>query len=83
MPGGWDCAAGGVGWDYVLIYYGIQRPAHKILTQLPEGYAYHADVIDTWQMTITRLPEVIQHGSRVSLPSKTNIALRLTRIKDE
>lgn len=61
---------------YRLIYFGINRPAYKDIT-LPDDAAYTIDVIDTWEMTVTRLEGVFSGKCRVPLPAKPYIALRL------
>ncbi|MBD2846473.1 DUF5605 domain-containing protein [Paenibacillus sp. IB182496] len=70
----------GVEGVYYLQYFGIHRPAYRVL-ELPEGVYFKAEVIDTWAMTI-RPVEGLLHGSvRVDLPGREYIALRLTRVR--
>ena len=71
----WDIHQGG-NEDYRLIYFGIHRPAVKEI-QLPETRNYSIDVIDTWEMTITRLEGEFSGQCRVELPGKPYIALRI------
>ncbi|MBI1256258.1 MAG: DUF5060 domain-containing protein [Chloroflexi bacterium] len=62
-----------------LAYGGRGQPGEARLT-LPEGKRYSVDVIDAWEMTITRLEGTLTGQCRVSLPSKPYIALRLQQM---
>ncbi|MCS7120137.1 MAG: DUF5605 domain-containing protein [Nitrososphaerota archaeon] len=66
---------------YFLIYFGINRPRFRILDFLPEGSQYNVDIIDTWNMTIEQLGERFVKGSKVDLPGKSYMALRIRRIE--
>jgi hypothetical protein len=70
-------AAGQPG-EYYLYYHGINQPA-EMTFRLPEGAAYHVDVIDTWEMTITPLEGVHEGTFKVPLPGKPYIAARLRK----
>jgi len=72
----WDLNQAGHGDSYRLIYFGINRPLHKDLN-LPPGYSYRAEVIDTWGMTITPLKGTHQGQCRVHLPGRPYLALRM------
>jgi hypothetical protein len=74
----WDIHQGGDD-DYRLIYFGIHRPAVKDI-QLPDTRSYTVDVIDTWEMTITRLEGTFSGPSRVELPGIPYIALRIQAV---
>jgi hypothetical protein len=74
----WDIHQGGND-DYRLIYFGIHRPAVKDI-QLPDTRNYTVDVIDTWEMTITRLEGTFSGPSRVELPGIPYIALRIQAV---
>jgi hypothetical protein len=63
---------------YRLIYFGINQPAYKDII-LPETVTYVIDVIDTWEMTITRLDGTFSGKCRVNLPAKPYIALRIRK----
>lgn len=73
----WDLTQGG-SEDYRLIYMGRHQPAYKML-RLPEDQAYTIEVIDTWGMTIERLPGTYTGTCRIDLPGKPHIALRVQR----
>ncbi|UUZ94736.1 DUF4038 domain-containing protein [Paenibacillus sp. P25] len=61
------------------LYFGLSRPAYWEL-QLPADGQYHVDLIDTWEMTVRRLPESYHGTGRVPLSGKSYMALRMTRI---
>jgi len=75
----WDAAAGGVDGEYYLLYFGASRPAFRVL-ELPEGISFEIELIDAWEMTITRLDGLFTNGSRVDLPGKPYQALRIRRV---
>ena len=64
---------------YYLTYFGPRQPSQVSLA-LPEGQRYRADVIDTWQMTVSTLPELVADGSTIHLPRSPFLALRLRRV---
>ncbi len=66
--------------DYYLTYFGQHQPAQMRIT-VPEGEQYRAEVIDTWEMTVTALEEPVVYGSVISLPGKPYQALILRRIQ--
>jgi len=76
----WDTLIGHMGDDYLLVWLGENQPAFKWLAMLPEGKSYYIDIIDSWNMTITRLPETYKMGDKLALPGKTGIALRMTLV---
>lgn len=70
----------GVEGRYYLQYFGIHRPAFRML-ELPEGQSYYAEIIDTWDMTITALEGSYSGVCRIDLPCKQYIAIRLRRLE--
>lgn len=64
--------------QYYLVYFGVRQPGEVTLS-LPPGGTYHADILDTWAMTITPLETPVANGSRVRLPRLPYVALRLRR----
>jgi hypothetical protein len=90
-----DSGIGGKAGEYYLIYFGHASPgAWKF--EIPskgvaDGMSFHADVIDTWNMTIIAVPGefvakrrdaysfVDSDGRSVALPGQPGIAVRLTR----
>lgn len=81
---------------YYLVYFGTQAPTEwrpqLYLTGLRAGQGFKVEVIDTWGMTVTALPEPLQfkpegryyfvdaQDRRVPLPGKPYMALRLTAL---
>lgn len=72
----WDIAAGTVGEDYFLFYFGFSQPSFRTF-KMPEGKKYKADIIDTWDMTITEAG-IYSGDFRIDLPGKQYMAVRLT-----
>ncbi|MCD6285819.1 MAG: DUF5060 domain-containing protein [Anaerolineae bacterium] len=74
----WDLTQGG-NQDYRLIYLGRHQPAYKTL-RLPEDRTYTVEIIDTWEMTVTKLDGTYSGTCRVDLPGKEYVALRVRRV---
>ncbi len=66
--------------EYYLLYTGDRQPSH-IVVSVPSGEWYRADVIDTWEMTITPLSESVMREDVVPMPGRPYQALRLQRIR--
>lgn len=64
------------GTDYYLYYFGVGQPARWTL-ELPEDRQYQAEVIDTWEMTVTTLPGPLSGEITVGLPGRPYLALRV------
>lgn len=63
----------------ILYYYSFMRPAFRDFV-LPEGTAYRAEVLDTWEMTVR--DEGVKEGAfRMEITGKPYAAVRLTRVK--
>lgn len=76
----WDAAAGTAGENYFLFYFGFSQPTFRTF-KMPEGKKYKAEIIDTWDMTITEAG--IHSGDfRIDLPGKQYMAVRLTGIDE-
>lgn len=81
VSGSWDEVAAVAdapdGEGYRLYYYSFMRPCRRRFF-LPEGERYEAEIIDTWQMTVT--PAGIVQGETVlELPRRPYMAVRLRR----
>jgi hypothetical protein len=92
----YETNTGGKPGEYYLLYFGKDQPKNwpfKLFRDgLKTGMTFHIDLIDTWNMTITPLPETYtikkqdmyffttQGNKIVPLPSKPYLALRITRI---
>ncbi len=68
----------GVEGRYYLIYHWEAVTAPEIV-MLPQNAAFIAEIIDTWNMTITPVPGVFSGRAEIPLPKKPYLALRLTR----
>lgn len=75
----WDVPCGGKQEEFYLIYFGFNQPTFRNL-QLPEDMEFRVDIIDTWEMTITTLDEIVKGNGEVKLPGKPYMALRLQRV---
>ncbi|WP_406246911.1 DUF5605 domain-containing protein [Microbacterium sp. M] len=78
LPGDWDVPWGGVDGRVRVGYFGFNRPRFRSLL-LAEG-EWTVDVIDTWNMTVERLPGIHSGSLRVDLPGRQFMAVRLTRV---
>lgn len=93
-----DPRIGGKAGEYYLIYFGKEQP--KTWTfELPkpalsEGMTFHAEILDTWNMTVTPADEAFKirkkdnylfadaQGRSIKLPGRSWMALRIRRILD-
>jgi hypothetical protein len=64
---------------YYLTYFGPNQPS-EVTAGVPEGEKYKAEVVDTWEMTVSALDEPVWRGSKVPLPVKPYQALLLRRV---
>lgn len=64
---------------YYLVYFGGYRPAYKHML-LAKDVNYSVEIIDTWEMTITKIAGEMKAGDRIELPSKPYIALRIQKV---
>ncbi len=79
LPGDWDVPWGGVDGQVRVGYFGFNRPRFRNI-MLGEG-EWTVDVIDTWGMTVERMPGTHPAGSlRVELPGRPFMAVRATRV---
>lgn len=76
IPMDWDVPCGGKQGEYYLFYFGFYQPAFRVF-HLPDGLQFTVDVIDTWDMTITRLPGLYDGEFKIELPGKQFIAVRM------
>lgn len=76
LPSDWDVPWGGDGDEYRIAYFGFGRPRFRIM-QAPPMRRYTVDVIDTWAMTVSRLPGEHEGTFKVELPGRPYMAVRL------
>ncbi|MCM6764477.1 DUF5605 domain-containing protein [Rathayibacter sp. ZW T2_19] len=78
IPLDWDVPRAGVEGEYYLYYFGFDRPTYRRFLLEPD-VSYTVDVIDTWGMTVERLPGTYSGRFRIDLPGREYIAVRLLR----
>lgn len=79
LPSEWDVPWGGVAGEYLIAYFGFNRPSFRLVTA-PRGRRYAVDVIDTWNLTVERLDGVFEGTFRVPLPARQYMAVRLVAV---
>ncbi len=84
MTGNWVWGrgrmAGGKSGEFRLIYFGEYQPSFWSVG-VPEKSRFKAEIIDTWNMTVSPLGQVFEPKSAVPLPGKPYLALRLTPVQ--
>jgi hypothetical protein len=78
----WDAACAALPGKYYLMYFGNRQPLFRDIT-IPNDKSFIIDLLDTWDMTITRIPGTYSGTCRVHLPGKPYLALRITRVGGE
>lgn len=68
--------AGGVAGEYEIHYNGFSQYRYVTL-ELPDGREGVVDVIDTWEMTIEKLPGTFTGEKRIELPVRPYMAVRV------
>lgn len=77
-PEWWDVTVATTGEDWSLVYFGFNAPLWREF-KLPTGVDYDIDVIDTWNMTVERVPGPCRGTVRVDLDRRQYMAVRLRR----
>lgn len=78
--GEWDFSPGGQPGRWLLRYFGLKQPCFRPVTLPPEG-RFVVDVIDTWNMTIERVPGEHTGEVRVELPGRPFMAILVRRVE--
>jgi hypothetical protein len=77
----WMVVAGaGVG-DTRIFYFGENRPAAWTFG-LPTGVPFTVEMIDTWNMTVERIPGTFQDVAEIPAPDKPYCAVRLRTLAE-
>lgn len=76
----WDQWGAGKGQEVYLFYYGIRTPAIQYYN-IPNEHTYRAEIIDTWEMTITPVAGTFSGKATIQLPGKEDVAVRLIRVE--
>lgn len=79
LPSDWDTPWGGVAAEYLIGYFGFNRPRFRNVV-LPEGGDFEVDVLDTWNCTVETVPGVHRGTVRVDLPGRQYMAVRLRQV---
>ncbi|MBT1175030.1 DUF5605 domain-containing protein [Bifidobacterium sp. LC6] len=75
----WDVTVMTSGEDWRLFYFGFNASLYRDMV-LPENGEYTVDVIDTWNMTIDRLPGTYHGKAHVDLGRKQYMAVRICKV---
>ncbi len=75
----WDVPCAGIENEYYLYYFGFNQPTFREFRRKP-GIRYRVEVIDTWNMSIERLPGSFEGVFQIGLPGRPFMAVRMTRI---
>ena len=78
----WDVPWAGIDGEFYLLYLGFGQSQYRNIIAPPtlSGAGYLVDVIDTWNMTIDRLPGEYSGYFTVPLPARQYLAIRLTAV---
>jgi hypothetical protein len=66
--------------EYYLFYFGYDEP-NKWSFELPADAKFQAELIDTWEMTITPLQGTFSGKFELPLPGKPYLAVRLRKLQ--
>ncbi|MGN6125657.1 MAG: DUF5605 domain-containing protein, partial [Humibacter sp.] len=80
IPVDWDVPSTGVDGSYYLFYYGFSQPRFRRFVWDPE-VEYEVDVIDTWNMEVSRLPGTVRGRFTIDLPGRPYMALRFQAVE--
>lgn len=65
--------------SYFLYYFGFFRPSFRTY-DLAEGCIYEIELIDTWNMSIEKLPGTYAGSIRIDMPEKQYMAVRMKKV---
>jgi hypothetical protein len=66
--------------EFYLHYFGNNQQAAAVIN-LPEDIAFQIDVIDTWEMTITRIDGTFKGETRIPILQKPYMAVRAVAVE--
>ncbi|WNS42885.1 DUF5605 domain-containing protein [Paenibacillus sp. MMS20-IR301] len=78
LPSDWDLPCAGIDQEYYIYYFGFNQPRFRNFHFKP-GVQYAVEIIDTWNMTISKELELKEGSFRVDLPARQYMAVRFTR----
>jgi len=70
--------SGGQVERYFLHYFGNRQPG-TVTFRLPEDREFRADILGTWEMTITPVAGTFCDSATIALPTKPYQAVRLVK----
>ncbi|WP_267420630.1 MULTISPECIES: DUF5605 domain-containing protein [unclassified Curtobacterium] len=82
VPSDWDATVAGVPGQQLVYYYGFNRPRFRRFFHDPT-IEWEVEVLDTWGMTIEKLPRTVSGRFVVDLPGRQYMAIRLTRLVED
>lgn len=68
--------------SYFLYYFGFFKPLFRTY-ELPTGCTYEIELLDTWNMTVTKLPGTYSGSIQVDMPERQYMAIRMRKIEME
>jgi hypothetical protein len=80
QPSEWDAPWGGAVGEHLIAYFGFNRPSFRTFS-LPGDQRWTVDIVDTWNMTVTRLPGEHTGTFRVDLPARQYMAVRFIAVE--
>jgi hypothetical protein len=72
-------ATAGQAHRYYLVYMGENQPS-ELDVAVPPGEKYSATLIDTWNMTETKLADSVERGDRLNFEPKPYLAMLFKRV---
>lgn len=76
----WDSVCLHKGEHFFLYYYGFFHPLYRNYT-LPTGKKYNIELIDTWNMTAEKLPEIFKGKIQIKMGARQYMAVRMKEVK--
>jgi hypothetical protein len=77
----WNRFPGGKSKNAYIYYFGDRQPANWLFYQGEAGVEYRAEVIDTWNMTISEVEGKFTKGGSIPLPQRPRLALRVWKLE--
>ncbi|MCI9048173.1 MAG: DUF5605 domain-containing protein [Hungatella sp.] len=65
--------------SYFLYYFGFFKPLFRTY-ELRDGHRYEIELIDTWKMTVEKLPGTFSGSVRIELPERQYMAVRMREV---
>jgi hypothetical protein len=67
---------------FYLTYFGFRQPGEITvrISTAGDGQGHRAEIIDTWNMTVTAVPGTFQERTTIQLPSRPYLALLIHKI---